>query len=387
MPKINPEILTWARETAGLSLEDAASKLGLSNASRLEAMEAGERAPTRRQLTMMAEKYRRPLLTFYLSKRPREASKGEDFRTLPEGVSGRTEPLLDALIRDVQARQKLVRAALEEAEEDQPLPFVNSLQMENGVGPVAESIKGVLRVSTDEFRAQKSVTDAFSLLRSRAERAGIFVLLMGNLGTHHTDIDVRMFRGFALADKVAPFVVINEKDSRAAWSFTLLHELAHIWLGQTGISGYDGEADIEKFCDQVAAQFLLNGENLSQLMPSGSTDLTALKQSIDAFSRQRNVSRKMVAYNLMRTGLISRTYYRSLSEKFDEERAAQKAEQPKSEGGPNYYIVRRHRIGPGLISLVSRMLAGGELSTTKAGKVLGVKPTAVNRLIENDKAA
>ena len=70
---------------------------------------------------------------------------------------------------------------------------------------------------------------------------------MGNLGTHHTDIDVRIFRGFALADDVAPFVVINEKDSRAAWSFTLLHELVHILLGETGISGYNSNAEIERF--------------------------------------------------------------------------------------------------------------------------------------------
>ena len=88
---------------------------------------------------------------------------------------------------------------------------------------------------------------------------------MGNLGSHHSDIDARVFRGFALADPVAPFVVVNEKDSRTAWSFTLLHELAHLWLGQTGVSGYDGEAEVEKFCDAVAARFLLDPQELLQL--------------------------------------------------------------------------------------------------------------------------
>jgi Zn-dependent peptidase ImmA (M78 family) len=125
---------------------------------------------------------------------------------------------------------------MEETEEDRTLPFVASARMTAGVETIAMSIRDVLGVTLEEFRRQKNVTDAFGLLCAGAERAGVFVLLMGNLGTHHTDIDVRVFRGFALADNVAPFVVINEKDSRAAWSFTLVHEVVHIWLGQTGLA-------------------------------------------------------------------------------------------------------------------------------------------------------
>jgi transcriptional regulator with XRE-family HTH domain len=112
IPQINPSILKWARETAGLSVEEAAKKLGLSSRERLEALEGGQQVPTRRQLVNMSEKYHRPLLTFYLPNRPRERDRGHDFRTLP-GVEDRdSEALLDALLRDVQARQQLVRAAM-----------------------------------------------------------------------------------------------------------------------------------------------------------------------------------------------------------------------------------------------------------------------------------
>ena len=82
----------------------------------------------------------------------------------------------------------------------------------------------------------------------------MFVLLKGDLGSHHTAIDVEVFRGLAIADDVAPFVVINDNDSRAARSFTLLHELTHILLGQSGFRGMRVEAEIEKFCDDVAAE-------------------------------------------------------------------------------------------------------------------------------------
>lgn len=385
MPKVNPNILIWARESAGYSQEEAATKLGLSDADKLDALETGEKEPTRRQLLLMSEKYRRPLLTFYLPKPPQPSKKGEDFRTLPEEQAEGAEPLLDALLRDVFARQGLIRAAFDEVEENEPLPFVGSARIQDRPERLVASMREVLGVDLQEFRGQKTSTDAFAVLRSGAEKAGIFVLLMGNLGTFHTDIDTRSFRGFALADPVAPFVVINEKDSRAAWSFTLLHELAHIWLGETGISGYAGEAQIERFCDQVAARYLLDPAELELIGVRRAQSRDDLKQRISEFANARNLSRKMVAYNLLRVGGIPAATYRALSDDFDAERIAHKAE--KGEGGPNYYVVRRHRVGPGLISAVRRMLSDGALTTTKAGKVLGVKPTAVDRLVGDSRAA
>ena len=387
MPKVNPEILIWARETSGLSVEEAARKLGLSGPARLEALEAGERDPSRRQLVNMSEKYRRPLLTFYMPAPPRERDKGQDFRTLPEGQAPGSEALLDALLRNVHARQGLVRTALEEAEEDEPFPFVGSAEIDDGVDALVRSMREVLGFTAEEFRAQRTVTDAFAALRAATEKAGVFVLLMGNLGTYHTDIDARVFRGFALADDVAPFVVINEKDSRAAWSFTLLHELAHVFLGETGVSGYDGEAAVEMFCDSVAARFLLDPAELGAVGAEHVDDLEELVGQINAFAGDRNLSRKMVAYNLLRSGRISRAVYAELSGVFDAERLAKKKDAGNGEGGPDYYMVRRHRVGPRLISFVKRMVADGAMSTTKAGKVLGVKPTAVSRLVDGSRAA
>lgn len=389
MPRVNSDILKWARETAGLSLEEAAQKIGLSGeraAERLAEMETGDRDPTRRQLVHMSEKYRRPLLTFYLPDKPRPGDRGQDFRTRPEGRAPGAEALLSALLRDVHARQGLVRAALEEAEDDLPLEFVGDRQVADGVEAVVGSMREVLGISLDEFRNQRTASDAFKVLREGAEKAGVFVMLMGNLGTHHTDIDARVFRGFSLADPVAPFVVINEKDSRAAWSFTLLHELAHIWLGQTGINGYDGESEVEKFCDAVAARFLLDPAELALVRAHDADDEEDLRNRIGEFAGRRNLSRKMVAYNLLRTRAITTATYRSLSNYFDAERFA-RATDGGSDGGPDYYKVRRHRVGPSLVDLVRRMLAGGELSTTKAGRVLGVKPTAVDRLVRGNRAA
>jgi len=393
MPKVNPEILVWARETAGLSLEDAANKLGLSGPARLRVIESGEQEPSRRQLANMSERYRRPLLTFYMPTLPKEADKGQDFRTLPEGQPPSSEALLGALLRDVHTRQQLVRSALEEEEEDLRLAFVGSARIADGVDKLVKRIEEHLRFTKANFRApsglknKSNVGEGFAALRAAVEKTGVFVLLMGNLGTYHTDLDVKYFRGFALADQIAPFIVINENDSKAAWSFTLLHELAHIWLGQTGISGYESDVEIEKFCDAVAAQFLLEPNELDEILTKKLSDFDALKEKISEFATSRNLSRKMVAYNLLRFNHISSVKYRLLSDSFDADRVALTQERRGGGGGPDYYVVRRQRMGPGLVGTVKRMIADGALTTVKAAKVLGVKPTAVTRLIEGARVA
>ena len=264
MPSVKPDILKWARETAGLTLEDAAEKLaigearGVRGAERLAAYEAGEREPSRPLLLRMAKQYRRPLLTFYMSEVPRLGERGQDFRTLPPEHSRAEDALIDALIRDVRARQEMVRAVLEDEDEAVQLPFVASMTMRDGVEAVLHSIRETLNLNVAQYRGRQLGNigvRGFAYLREQAEKVGIYVLLIGNLGSHHTSLDVETFRGFALADDVAPFVVINDQDAETAWAFTLLHELCHIWLGASGISGATAGTAVEQFCNDVAGRF------------------------------------------------------------------------------------------------------------------------------------
>ena len=392
MPRVNPAILRWARETAGLTPEEAAKKLqlrparGVPAVHRLNALEAGEDIPTRPMLVTMAAKYRRPLLTFYLSAPPRRADRGQDFRTLPEGHTAADEALLDALIRDVRARQAMVRAVLEDEEEATPLSFVGSKEMTDGVPSLVSSIRDTLQISLSEFRSQSSSEEAFGVLRDRAESAGVFVLLMGNLGSYHTAIGLQTFRGFAVADPVAPFVVINDQDSISAWSFTLLHELTHVWLGQTGISAERGDLAIERFCNDVAGEFLLPANELRELSIVNTADMEAIERPITGFARDRNLSSSMVAYKLYRVRAIDQDTWRSLSTAFRnrwlEERRKYREKNRDQEGGPSFYVLRAHRLGKGLVDLVGRMMNGGALTTSKAGKVLGVKGKQVQALLD-----
>ena len=196
---------------------------------------------------------------------------------------------------------------------------------------------------------------------------------------------VDVFRGFALADKIAPLVVVNDQDARTAWSFTAVHELAHLWLGQTGISGRDTENQIERYCNDVAGEFLLPATELGQLAPSVHLSVATTAEQIGTFAEERRISRAMVAYKLYRAGMIGKTTWAALDGHFRKQWQAYKQREAernkKAEGGPNYYVVRRHRIGDALLSLVRRSLDEGAITYTKASRVLGVKPRNVEPLL------
>ena len=265
----------------------------------------------------------------------------------------------------------MVRAVLEAEEEAEPLPFVGALVRGGDADAGIESVRRVLRrrpeaarlarraaavlgelfgddLNCSRYYAEPTAEHAFRLLRSRTEEAGAFVLLQGDLGSHHTAIDVEVFRGLAIADDVAPFVVINDNDSRAAWSFTLLHELTHLLLGQTGFASAHSGGEIEEFCNNVAAEWLLPTPTLAEIEIEPARDILEQQHRIGEFARARNLSRTMVAYRLLRSNRIDRVAFERFRADFREQwrelRERHRAKARQSEGGPSYYVVRRHRL-------------------------------------------
>jgi Zn-dependent peptidase ImmA (M78 family) len=393
MPKVNHEILSWARVTAGLTREEAVKKLAIRDAkgvgavNRLCALENGEVAPTRPMLVKMAKHYRRPLLTFYLSAPPVRGDRGADFRALPAERSAAAEAVVDVLTREMRASQSMVRALLQDEEDYRPLRFIGSLSASDGHQAVLDELRELLDVPLDSYyRAQPRPSAAFDLLRAAAESKGVYVLLKGDLGSYHTAIDTDVFRGFSIADEIAPFIVVNDRDARAAWSFTLLHELVHLLLGQTGIGSFMADNELERFCDDVASDFLLPETELQKLDLTRTFESDSdLAQAIATFAGQHSLSRAMVAYRGYRAGMIDQGTFGRLQRMFQSqwlrERDTRRARADDQEGGPNYYVVRRHRLGPALVGLARRMTASGALTTSKAAQVLGVKSTQVQSLL------
>jgi Zn-dependent peptidase ImmA (M78 family) len=394
---INPVILKWARETAGLDVETAAKKIGIKNSKnqtaeeKLIELEDGSKAITRSLLYKMSKHYRRPLIIFYLDNPPKQENFGGDFRSLPSYHSNKDDVMLNALIRDIKARQYLVHSILEE-EGRSEIPSLNSLNIHDNVLKVVDSIKEQTKIDITEYRNKNDITNAFKYLRDKIEDIGIFVLLLGNLGSHHTNISLETFRGLAYTDPIAPFIAINDQDIKTAWSFTLIHELVHLLLGKSGISNINEftieseELKIEKFCNDITSEILLPSNEIKDLPVDINWNIEELKNFIASFAKERHISNSMVAYTLYRNNKINKDIWNKLSTHFKEEweknKEKNKEKNQKKEGGPDYYLVKKYKIGSALINLTKSALFEGVISVSKAAKVLGVNPMHVYTLIE-----
>ena len=378
---INPKILGWARERAGLSLEKAAKKIGLSS-QKLAKMENGESKPTRRQLREIAKRYWYPLTVFYAPQPPLLTKGGVDFRS--SQTTREEQGMLDALVRDIYSRQSIVKSILEDDEDEEPRSFVGSLKDTDDIPSAVEAIRKILNLPDD--RALD-----FNGLRERVQSIGIFVLLLGNLGSQYTKIHETTFRGLAIADSIAPFIVINPNDAQAARSFTLIHELTHVMMDKSGISG---EVDIdnsevehrrvEKFCNDVASNFLLPPDSIKKIEKINDPN-TAIN-SIAKIAKGRKVSNLMVAYRFLRENIISEKTYRTLGEiylrRWEEEKERRKIEAKQKKVAVNPNVVKKQRLGKLLVGFIERSLNAQELTYTKAANLLGVDATSVRVLIE-----
>jgi len=384
MTNPNPQMLRWAREKAGLSQEEAAQKLALRSKTGASMMidnfEKGVAFPTPKKLIEIAKLYRRPLITFYLQTPPAEAPKGEDFRTLPDAPSPKENANLDALIRDVYVRQNIVREALFDAETAVNLDFVGSINNQENPTEVVRKVTSKCNISVNEYRSTADAHEAFNYLRKKIESCGIYVLLIGNLGSHHSNIPVEIFRGIAISDKYAPFIVVNDNDSKYAWSFTLLHELAHIFLGKSGVSNIRTDSNVEKFCNDVASQILLNDSDFNSFGITEDIEIDKIIEVASAKSSEFNLSATMITYRAYSNGLITLDQWFQTAAHFRKAWHESKKVQ-ESKGGGSYYITKKHKTGAALINTVKRSILDGVMTQTKAGKVLGVKPGNVAEMV------
>lgn len=254
--EVQPQLLSWARRRARLEVEDL-----LGRFPHLPDWEARRAFPTLRQLEAFAHATHAPLGYLLLDEPPHEPVPIPDFRTrdghrVPEPSAN----LLDT-ISACQERQDWYREHLRE-EGAQPLPFVGAAQVGDDVSATARAIAAALGFDLEARRRAGTWEDALRDFVEKGEASGVLVMRNGVVGNNtHRKLDVEEFRGFTLADDIAPLIFINGADTKSAQMFTLAHELVHVWSGETGL-GDESARDIggtrrESWCDAVAAELLV----------------------------------------------------------------------------------------------------------------------------------
>ncbi len=254
---LNPTLLRWARERTGLSLEELAGKF-----RKLSEWEAGEAQPTLKQVEAFARAVRVPVGYLFLSAPPEEQIAIPDFRTRARHALPKPSPDLLEMIYACQERQSWYREFARVTRQPE-IRFVNSATLETPVETVAAWMREELNFQVADRRQCSTWTDALRLFIRQVDDAGVLVMVSGVVrSNNHRRLDPAEFRGFALSDSLAPLVFVNGADAKAGQMFTLAHELAHLWLGSSALSGMGVRLERqspreEAWCNAVAAEFLI----------------------------------------------------------------------------------------------------------------------------------
>lgn len=264
---VNPKILQWARARSGLSYPELETVLKTS-AEELASWERGQTHPPFDKAQKVARALRIPFGYLFLSEPPDLSIPLPDLRTQidrhPLSLNF-LEVLNDALVKQDWYREYLQQIGARGPQ------FVESFTLKDDARSVAADIRRVLGINSDLRRSAANWGDYLAKLASRSEEVGILVMRSGVVGNAtRRKLSSREFQGFALTDSLAPIVFVNSEDFKAAQIFTLVHELAHIWIGQNAISHLDPtipkepESPIETFCNHVSAEALVPSQEFDR---------------------------------------------------------------------------------------------------------------------------
>jgi len=366
--EIKPELLRWARERSMIASEILESRF-----PRLQEWERGEARPTLKQLEDFANATHAPIGYFFLPAPPVERMPIPDFRTVAGRHIARPSPDLLDTIHLCQQRQEWYRDFSRSIGE-RPVPAVGALTMAAEVATAATQIRNAIDFDLEERRRMPTWTEALRRFIELADAAGVMVMVSGVVGSNNRrKLDPDEFRGFALADPFAPLVFLNGADTKAAQMFTLAHELAHIWLGESAVS--DSQASeipdhrIERWCNEVAAELLVPLDLFAREYDRHAD----LRSELDRLARRFKVSTLVVLRRMRDAGLNAARFRDAYAAELERLR-----EMPASSGG-NFYLTLGARASKRFARALVVSTLEGRSSFTEAFRLLGFKKMATFR--------
>ena len=366
--EIRGEMLRWARERASMTTDSL-----LKRFPKLEQWESDETKPTLKQVEDFARATHAPVGFLFLQQPPAEPTPIPDFRTMGGTEIRRPSPNLLDMIYACQQRQEWFRDYARAARLNR-LEFVNSATLNDPPTAIAVRIRDTLGF-TDAKRAQCATwTEALRVFVRLADASGVLVMVSGIVMNNvHRALDPMEFRGFALADDVAPVVFINGADTKSAQMFTLAHELAHVWLGQSALSdttlaSRDQNA-VETWCNRVAAELLAPIEAVRTLLQgAGNEELDA---TVARLARAFKVSTLVVLQRMRDADYLS---WNEFDAAYQHE-LARLAALPKGASGGDFYATAAIRYSRRFAQALVESTMEGLTLYRDAFRLLGISKT------------
>lgn len=367
--QVNPNIIRWARERADLTLGMLATKLQTTE-DKLEAWEMGEKPITMRKAMALAEKTFIPFGYLFLDTPPEDRLPIPDLRTVDGEPLKKPSAELYKVVQNTITKQNWYKDYTRE-QELEPLNFVGRFSLNTSPKTIVDDMREELSIPPHPTRG--SWEDYHKDLIKRIEGIGILVMRQSHLGHHTKPLNVNEFRGFAISDALAPVIFINLADAPVARLFTLIHELAHIWIGQSGVS--DGSSSTHRneeiLCNAVAAEFLVPGEEFKRKWQKRDN----WKDNLPALESHFHVSQWVLARRALTYSYITQNEYHQfitfLKKQYDE--------RERVGSGPSYYVTLKSQTSDKFARAVLSETLSGRVLLRDAGQLLGIKPDKITK--------
>lgn len=357
---INADMLTWAISRAGYELHEFTAKI-----PRVLGWIDGTKKPTVKQLEAFSKKVHLPFGYLFLQEPPKERLPFPFFRS-NEAKTDKVSVNVYDTIQLMLRRQDWLKEYLKDKDFDK-VPFIGVFNDSHDVDKIVLNIRTVLGLSENWANSLNTWEEALNHLIEVVEDKGIIVVFNGVVENNNSrPIDVDECRGFVLVDEYAPFMFVNNADSKSAQMFTIVHELAHIWTGHS--AGFDfrklqpADDPNEKLCDQIAAEFLVPKSTFNNIW-QGNPDLKKI-------SRFFKVSEIVIARRAFDLGKISKAQFFAFYEEYKSREFDKKKSQPS---GGDFYATTRKRLSMTFAHHVNRAVKSGDLLYRDAYKLTSMK--------------
>ncbi len=332
----------------------------------------------------MAKAYKRPFALFFLPDIPRDFQPLQDFRK--KGSKELTTSSI-FIIREIQQKQAWISEVYAENDEIK-LPFVGRFTLHDNPRIVAKDILNTLNINPANYKTETPIREWIDA----SETNGIFISRTSYIHSR-LKLDSEELQGFAISDSYAPFVFVNSEDWNAPQLFTLVHELAHIWIAETGISNEieqgvrinNDSHPVELFCNEVAANALMPHE----IVMGFGLDIYQNSKKVFTASKQLGISSFAFLVRALNLNLISAPVYQKLKNQADidyteflkreAEKKAKNKEKDKP-GGPNYFLLQLNRNSRLFTQTVLDAFHGGNIEATLASNLLNVQVNKFQKL-------
>lgn len=374
---LQPDVLRWARERAGISPGDLARKLQVKPERVIEWEKSGRISIA--QTDNLAKSTHTPLGFLYLSQPPKDQLPIPDFRTRRQSGVPPSPNLLET-VESMQRRQSWMRDELI-ADGAEPLDFVGAWGTDDSPHEAARAMRDAFQFGDDKASGKFAWASTLRRLRDQAEHVGVLVVVNSVVGNNtHRRLDPMEFQGFALVDEYAPLVFVNGADFKAAQMFTLAHELAHLLVGETGVSLLQDFTPpnhaTEQFCSQTAAEFLVPESELQHFWPT----IEKEPDPYQAIAQRFKVSLLVAAHRTLDLDLIDRNAFADFYQKYRDQRWHKEKNSERS--GGNFWMTQRWRVGARFSSAVARAVRENRLPYREAYNLTGLRRDTFERMLE-----